>query len=255
MLELFGVTFHLYGVFIALAIGVSIFLTEKILKTQRISLEIEAVSIWVIGAGLIGARLYHVATDWHLYADNLWSMFFIWQGGLGIIGAIIGGGVGLFLALVNQKKKQYFLTVIESIVITVPLAQAIGRWGNYFNQELFGTPTQLPWGIFIPEQYRSVQFQSFDRFHPLFLYESMLCLLLFGLLYLSFTRGKLKIGEGQILGGYLVGYSMIRFSLEFLRIESARFSGLFHFLTIAQWIMIGVCCIGIYFFISRKSHE
>ena len=252
MLEMFGFTFHLYGFILAIAIASSVWLTEKIIHREKIALHFEKVAALVILCGVIGARVYHVVTDWHLYAAEPWKALFIWHGGLGVIGAVVGGVIGLWLAVQLTYQQHNFLRIVESAIITVPLGQAIGRWANFFNQELFGRPTTLPWGVFIDPLYRPTQFGDFERFHPLFLYESILCLGLFLVLLFCYSKKKWQVGQGKYFAIYCIGYSMIRWGLEFLRIDSARVSS-FGWLSIAQWVMVGAFMFGWYLFLSPQK--
>jgi phosphatidylglycerol:prolipoprotein diacylglycerol transferase len=149
----------------------------------------------------------------------------VWQGGLGIWGGIFGALLGLFM---STRKTRKLFAYVDIFAVGAPLAQAIGRWGNYFNKELFGLPTNLPWGIYIPFEFRPPINKYFDHFHPLFLYESLLCLILFVFLYKIFSRQKLfgkVISPGNIGIIYLIGYSFIRFFLEFLRTDPWKLVG------------------------------
>lgn len=239
MINFFGITLHAYGFFIGLAIVVAVLVAEKIIKKQQLPVSVDLLFFPVMMSGLIGARVYHLITDWPLYHNaSLLELVAVWNGGLGVIGGLVGGLMGLYGVLWWQQKKQFFMEVLDILALAIPLAQAIGRWGNYFNQELFGRPTLLPWAITIDEQFRPTGYQQFSTFHPLFLYEMILNLFLFGTLWWGYQTQKWIIGSGRLVSLYIMGYSMIRFSLEFLRIESARLEGIFGVLTIAQWMMI-----------------
>lgn len=165
--------FHIYGLIVGLAIVVGWRVAESI--EPRVS----KVAPWVILFGLLGARLYHVIDLWEYYGQNLWQIAAIWNGGLGIYGAIIGGGVGLWIGRGDMK-------ILGAIVTGLPLAQAVGRWGNYFNDELWGR-----------------------NHEPLFLYESILDLALF--VYIQKFSLRVRVGI------YLVGYGLIRLVLEPLK--------------------------------------
>jgi prolipoprotein diacylglyceryl transferase len=230
---------HLYGLCVGLGVVLAVEIVERLLKENRIAIKFSWLVGCVLASGIIGARIYHLVTDWPLYTNRSWlDWFAIWNGGLGFLGAIIGGVLGLYLGLLVQKKQNYFLQTLDYISISIPFAQAIGRWGNFFNQELFGLPTTLPWGISISANRLPSQFSVEQRFHPIFLYESLLNLILGFVLFWLYKRGKAK-QKGTLLGIYLIGYSIIRFWLEFLRIESAR--GFLPWITIAQWwtLLIG----------------
>lgn len=210
--------FHLYGFIIGLAVLAGFLITEKIVVKKDVSeKDFLRISIIVLFGGIVGARIWHVLTDFYLYKQNLIEIFYIWQGGLSILGAIFGGLVSLFL--ISKKLNIDKLILFDSIVFGLPVAQFIGRWANYFNQELYGLPTNLPWKIYIEQNNRSLGFEMFEYFHPLFAYEGLLVLLGFSLMVYQKKKKKWKIGEGSFLKFYLVYYLFIRFLLDFLRIE------------------------------------
>ena len=170
----------------------------------------------VIACGLLGARIYFVFYDWQYYSTNLGEGYKIWGGGLAIHGAIIGGALG---ALIYAKiKKIKLFTLTDLLALVLPLGQAIGRFGNYFNQELFGGPTNYPWGIPIEIDKRPPGFEDYTYFHPTFLYESLLDLFLFFSLSLLHFKYK-KIKPGILTGAYLAGYGAIRLLMETLRLD------------------------------------
>jgi phosphatidylglycerol:prolipoprotein diacylglycerol transferase len=215
--------FHLYGFLIGIGVWLTILLAERKASVAGISTAFFwKVSGWVIIGSLIGARLYHVITDFNLYQNNLIGMFQVWRGGLSIIGAIIGGVISLFLYLKIKKEKWgVFWKFADIVVFGAPFGQAIGRFGNYFNQELYGLPSYLPWSIYIDPTHRFASFQDQATYHPLFLYEVIL-LLMFGIFIWKFGKTAdvfLKIGSGRIFLLYIWYYSLIRFCLDFLRID------------------------------------
>jgi len=181
-------------------------------------------ALWVVIAGIIGARLYDVfIIDWAHFSQHLDRILNIWQGGLAIHGAIIGGLIAVYTWC--RYKKQNIWQWLDIITVALPLAQAIGRWGNYFNSELFGGPTNLPWGIPIAENLRPFIYKSFEYFQPAFLYESLMNLCLFIILLVLFKKNHLKIGQST--GLYLIGYGIIRFIMEFIRMDvTALFMGI-----------------------------
>ena len=193
----------IYGFIISFAILTCLLLGEKRIATKDIGFYWNLALVTII-SGLIGARVYHVIDFWGYYSADPIKVLYFWRGGLGIWGGIIGAFIcsSLYIKL-KKERLVYWLDLMAGIL---PLGQAIGRWGNFFNQENFGYPTTLPWGIYI----NSVPGQ---KFHPLFLYESLLSLILF-LILNKFTRGS-----GKVIVLYLFGYSVIRFFLEFLRID------------------------------------
>jgi phosphatidylglycerol:prolipoprotein diacylglycerol transferase len=178
--------------------------------------------------GIIGARLYHVFSDpeggmvgWDYYRTHPIEILYIWQGGLGIYGAIVGGLLGV--ALYAWRAGLRPLKWLDYGAPGLALGQAIGRWGNFVNQELYGPPTNLPWGLRIDAEHRIVPYNNLEQypldtlFHPTFLYESLWCLVVFGVLAVVAHRLKDRLKEGDILLGYLIAYPLGRFFLEYLR--------------------------------------
>ncbi len=214
-----------YGIFIALGIAAATWLTSRELERRDYdgALALDAL-FFVVPPGFIGARIYHVITDWDLYAgDPFPAVFEVWSGGLGIYGAVAGGFLGL-LAF-GWYRGVSPLTVADAAAPGLVLGQAIGRWGNYFNQELFGRPTDLPWAITIDPENRPAGFADAETFHPTFLYESVWNLLV-ALVLLWFARrfaDRLKAGDVVLL--YVSLYSVGRFFVELLRIDPAFIIG------------------------------
>jgi prolipoprotein diacylglyceryl transferase len=181
------------------------------------------VAATAVPAGLIGARLYHVITSPEQYLKDPLEAFYIWHGGLGIWGGIAGGALGAWLVL--RKRGVDFLAFCDALAPALPVAQAIGRFGNYFNQELFGKPTTLPWGLEIDPDNRPPGYGSFSTFHPTFLYEALWNLGVAGLVVWADRRWQL--GKGRAFALYVAGYCLGRAWIEALRIDDAH-----HFLGI-----------------------
>jgi phosphatidylglycerol---prolipoprotein diacylglyceryl transferase len=176
-------------------------------------------SVFVVICGVIGARLYHVITDYQRFDHGRWiDAFKIWKGGLSIWGAVLGGALGVWW--LARRKHASALAVSDCVVPGLFLAQAIGRWGNWFNQELFGKPTDLPWGLEISPQHRPFRYETDATFHPTFLYESIYCLL--GALALLWVDHRLRLRRGQLTALYVVIYTFGRFFLENLRVDEAH---------------------------------
>ena len=182
---------------------------------------------WLLIGGIIGARLWHVLTPsssnaamgltTQYYFQHPLEILKIWKGGLGIFGGIIGGAIAL--AIYCCANKQNFFEWTDIIVPGLLIAQAIGRWGNFVNQEVYGPPSDLPWAIYIDPAHRLPGFETVERYHPLFLYESLLTLL-GGLLLLYIARKyKDKLFTGDLFLMYLVYYPLVRFGLEFIRLD------------------------------------
>ncbi len=186
----------------------------------------------VVG-GIIGARLYHVATDWGSFSGHLERIPMIWRGGLGIPGGLLGGIIfGLYAARRRDVPLAEMLTIAAP---AIPLAQSIGRWGNWWNQELFGKATTLPWALRISEDRLPDGYPFGTTFHPTFLYESLwnlaLCL---GLLWIE---RKVRLRPGRLFAVYLLGYFTGRFWIEGLRIDRAHIIG---GLRLNQWVAVVV---------------
>lgn len=179
--------------------------------------EISGMALWAVPAGLIGSRLYHVITDYQRFEGHWGDAFKVWQGGLGIPGGIIAGAaVGLLYA---KRKGMPLGEFADSTVPGLPLAQAIGRLGNWFNQELFGGPTKLPWGLRIDAANRPDRYLSSATFHPTFLYEALWNLALVGLLLLVDRKKVLPVG--RLFWVYLGGYFTGRLWIEAMRVDPA----------------------------------
>jgi phosphatidylglycerol:prolipoprotein diacylglycerol transferase len=217
-------SFHLYGLIIGLSISLAIYTIEY--QTKRHSLEsaaIWSIIIWATIGGVLGARTYHVITDWQYYQNNWLDILKIWQGGLGIIGAVAGGWVGSFLYFKLIKKDTALMWKwLDIAVFGLPFAQALGRWGNFVNQELYGLPTNLPWGIYIEERFRLPTYLNFGKFHPLFAYESILMLLFGVFVWLVDKNKNISLGSGNLFLIYIFYYALIRFWLEFLRVDKVE---------------------------------
>lgn len=225
------VVLHLYGLIISLGIiigaQVSLWSMAKLSKQDRGKLSSERVwsgLTWGLIGGVIGARIYHVIDQWYWYSEHPAQIIAIWQGGLGIFGGLIGGGLGLYLYAKYTKLSIY--RMLDIAALGIPLGQAIGRLGNFVNQELYGYPSQLPWAIYIAPEHRLAGYEASTRFHPLFAYESLGMLLTFITLQYLFHYRKIKFGTGQFIAIYLIGYSLTRFSLEPFRITSWQVAGI-----------------------------
>lgn len=234
-----------YGLIIFLAIIGSLYVVKLFVNKKDAEIFWE-LALYTLLCGLIGARLYHVLNFFSYYIANPLKIFEIWGGGLGIWGAFLGGALGATLYL--KHKKQNIPYWLDLISVSLPLAQAVGRWGNFFNQEIFGLPTNLPWGIYIKPENRLQGFRTFATFHPLFLYESLLDLFLFCILFSLYKRYKDRVDNGVFTAIYLGSYSTIRFFLEYLRINPWKVAGL----NVSQCISILVLAFSIVF-IRKKA--
>ena len=214
-----------YGLCIALGIAVATWLTGRELARKGYDDALALDSLFfVVPLGFIGARVYHVATDYGLYADDpIPDVFAVWNGGLGIYGAVTGGFLGVLLF--SWYRRISPLVFADAAAPGLILAQAIGRWGNYFNQELFGRPSDLPWAIRIAPENRPAEFADATSFHPTFLYESIWDLLVCLTLLLVARRFANRLRDGDIVLLYMSLYSVGRFFVETLRIDPAFLIG------------------------------
>ncbi len=242
MLELGPLTIRWYGFLIACAVVIGVTLAQWL--AQRRNLDPDLVGdmvIWLVIGAIPGARLYYVAFEWQNYASRPLDIFAIWQGGIAIHGAIIGGTLAAILFARSQQVS--FWQLIDVIAPSLILGQGIGRWGNFFNSEAFGRPTDLPWKLFIPLRNRPPQWSSFEYFHPTFLYESLWNLGVFVVLLSLFFWGLRHPGAlkvGTLIFAYLILYSMGRFWIEGLRTDSLMFGPL----RIAQIISLAQIALG-----------
>jgi prolipoprotein diacylglyceryl transferase len=208
----------MYGLMIALGVLAAVWLMGRRLAAAGHSPDHAAgMAMWAVPAGVVGARLYHVITDWRSFEGRWGDAFKIWEGGLGILGGVIAGAIA---AVVYMRR--HGLDPLETIDLAapaLPLAQAIGRWGNWFNQELFGKPTDLPWGLEIDSDHRPAEHIAEDTFHPTFLYESLWNIGVVVALLAIERTGRLR--SGRLFAAYLGLYAMGRLWIEALRIDTA----------------------------------
>jgi prolipoprotein diacylglyceryl transferase len=181
--------------------------------------QIGDIAVWAVPFGIVGGRLYHVATDSGKYfgegRDPVTALY-IWQGGLGIWGAIALGGLGAWIGARRAGIK--FLPLADALAPAIVLAQAVGRWGNWFNQELFGKPTDVPWALEIPDESRRPEgYEQYDTFHPTFLYEFFWNVGVAGLVIWADRR--FRLGHGRAFALYVAGYCAGRGWIEYLRID------------------------------------
>ena len=220
-LPLGPLTLRWYGLLIATAVLIGLYLSSWLAKQRKLEngLISDLLPLLVLFS-VVGARIYYVAFEWRNYAGTPLKALAIWEGGIAIHGALIAGT--LTLILFCRWRRQPFWDVLDVLVPSVALGQAIGRWGNFFNSEAFGVPTDLPWKLFIPTSNRPLLYIDAEFFHPTFLYESIWNLLLFVVLIAVFRRGVKRSGSvpaGAMSCLYLIGYSLGRVWIEGLRID------------------------------------
>jgi prolipoprotein diacylglyceryl transferase len=217
-----------YALCIILGVVVAIWLGERRWTARGGQRgQVSDIAIWAVPFGLVGGRLYHVITDPARYfgqnGDPITALY-IWQGGLGIWGAIALGGVGAYIGA--RRYGFRFPPLADALAPGIVLAQAIGRWGNWFNQELFGKPTTLPWGLEIPDQNkRPPGYEQFETFHPTFLYEFFWNIGVAGLVIWADRR--FRLGHGRAFALYVMGYTAGRGWIEYLRIDTVEANDVF----------------------------
>jgi phosphatidylglycerol:prolipoprotein diacylglycerol transferase len=207
-----------YGILMALSIVVGLWLGHRMARKEGLRADdIISVGQWAILAGLAGARVYEVVFNWDYYGRFPSKIFAVWEGGLAMHGGLIVGPlVGVWLAW------KWKIPILRGLDVTAPcliLGQAIGRWGNFFNEEAFGLPTNLPWKLYISPQHRPPGFTRFEYFHPTFLYESLWDLAVF-ILLITWLRRRLRAQPGALFFAYIGLYSVGRFFIESLRLDS-----------------------------------
>jgi len=208
-----------------------------------------SIGMWGVGAGLIGARLYHVVTEWDRFSGNLSEIPKVWHGGLGVPGGVLLG------TIVGVLRARSFgistAKTLHAAAPAIPLAQAVGRWGNWFNQELFGRPTTLPWALRIDDDHLPAAYESGTTFHPTFLYESMWTL---GLsLWLVRLSGSPRFAGSRLFALYVSGYGLGRLWIEGLRIDDASVIGGLRW---NQWVAIAAIVGGlIYLAVTSSSGD
>lgn len=224
-IELGPLDLRAYGVLIATGVLVAWTLTRR--RYERLGGDpdlADLVTLRAVVLGFVGARLAYVSTHLDRFAgDDWWRVVAIWEGGLALFGGLTLGTITAVVVL--RRHGGDVGAFADAAAVGVPLAQAIGRWGNWFNQELFGTPTSLPWAVEIAPRFRPAAYAEFATFHPTFLYESLWNLLLAGTLVVVERRTSLR--RGTLFTLYLAGYGLMRFLLELIRTDTTfRFLGL-----------------------------
>ncbi|PSO81722.1 MAG: prolipoprotein diacylglyceryl transferase [Cyanobacteria bacterium QS_4_48_99] len=243
LFEIGPVAIRWYGFLIASAVLIGTFLSQYLATRRKINPELLGdLSIWLVIAAIPGARIYYVLFQWQEYAQNPAEILAIWRGGIAIHGAIFGAVIaGTIFAWIKQVSVWQLADLVAPSLI---LGQAIGRWGNFFNSEAFGTPTDLPWKLYIPPEQRPPQYLNYEYFHPTFLYESLWNWMVLGLLLFLFFWGlrhreRLKVGTIALV--YLIAYSCGRIWIEGLRTDSLMLGSL----QIAQVISLVLIALGV----------
>ena len=235
-------TFHFYALCIIAGIAVAIWLGDKRLRAHDPALVtvVSDVAIFAVPAGIIGGRIYHVLSspsDFFGSTGSLLDIFAIWKGGLGIWGAISLGALGAYVGYRRVRRTRtdiklpHFLVFLDALAPGILFAQAIGRFGNWFNVELFGRPLDAWWALQVPVQKRPSTMRAFETFHPTFLYEAIWC----SLVAIALMLLRKRLLPGQVFAIYIASYCLGRFFIESIRIDSAN---LFFGLRQNEWVSI-----------------
>jgi len=240
VIEVGPLTIHFYGIMIAIGVIVAVIVAKRRYERFGGSGEmVERASIWAVVVGFLGARLAYVSTHTGEFLDRPWAMLYIWEGGLALYGGLIAGTIAAVIVLRRWRGDVFAFG--DAVAVGIPLAQAIGRFGNYFNQELFGTPSTLPWAVEIDARIAAAAgYPGYVTFHPTFLYEALWNVIItVGVILLLERRGKLFKGSSIAL--YMILYGTGRFLMELMRTDTT-----FRFLGLSRngWVSAGAILIG-----------
>ncbi|MFP3881569.1 MAG: prolipoprotein diacylglyceryl transferase [Actinomycetota bacterium] len=227
-----------YGIFVMTGVVIAWLVTSRRFAERGGDIEIaERIIIRVVIFGFLGARAAYVSTHLSRFEGEWWKVIAIWEGGLAMYGGLTVGAIVMYLYAKQWGVR--FPDFLDSVAPAVPLAQALGRWGNYFNQELFGTPTDLPWGLEIDPVFRPEEYSQFETFHPTFLYESVMNV---GLaFFIMWIGNRYPSARGRLVGIYFLGYGLIRFLMELIRTDTS-----FRLLGLSRngWVSVGAMILG-----------
>ena len=241
-LELGPLTIHMYGLMLLAGIAACIWLTGVRWVARGGDWDlIFRVAVWGVGAGIVGARLYHLVTSWDDVPDEWWGPFAVWEGGLGIWGGIAGGAI--VGSIVAHRAGASALALLDAAAPGLLVAQAIGRIGNWWNQELYGKPTDLPWGLEIELARRPDDYLTAETFHPTFLYEGLWNLAAAGVLLVLDRRFRFR--PPALFALYVALYTAFRFFLEHVRVDpSGELAGM----RVNAWVSLVVFVLAVAFF-------
>jgi prolipoprotein diacylglyceryl transferase len=220
VIEIGPLDLHIYGLIIGLSVVLAINVFERMLRADGVSTDrLMGLLLPAVLMGFVGARLYHVASEVQHYRQSPGDIVKVWEGGLGIYGGVLFGVVtGVVLC---RRLNVPRLAALDAVAPAFLIAQALGRWGNYFNQELFGRPSDAPWALEVDAVHRPTGFTQFDTFHPTFLYESLANLVLF-VVIVALHRSWRTRAPGVLFPIYIAAYSLVRYFVEGLRIDPAH---------------------------------
>ncbi len=251
VIDLGPIPLHAYGLLLAIGVLVAAWIAERRWIARGFDGKaFNEMAVWIVIGGVVGARVYHVISDYQLFTDDWLRALEIWRGGLSIWGVLGGGAIAV--VIMTRVKRVDTLALFDCIAPGLLAAQAIGRWGNYFNQELFGGPTRLPWGLEISPANRPPGYLNDATFHPTFLYESLYCLFLLGVVL--WVERRFRLRKGQMLALYLATYTFGRFFFENMRIDPAN--EIFG-VRLNAWVSAIVCLASIAWFVwlGRRGGE
>lgn len=235
-----------YGLLIVLGALAGFILALYLAKKKQVDVNhLYNLFFYFIIFGLIGGRIAHVLIEWSYYKNHLTDVYKIWQGGTAFYGVLVG--CLLSLIIYCRIKKLSFWLLADILAVAAPLAQAIGRWGNYFNQEIIGRPTNLPWGLPIDLDKRPTGYEAYQYFHPVFLYESIADIIIFMTLLFIFNKKK-SFKAGEITFIYFILYSVVRFFFDFLRAETVKIGPLVW----TQWFSVMLIVVSLVILIWRR---
>lgn len=239
--------FTFYGMLIALGVGLGWTLaSRRFVRLGGDDQVIDRVLGRMVVFGFLGARTAYVSTHLGRFEGEWWKVIAIWEGGLALFGGLTAGAFTVYV--LSRRWGFSIRDLLDALAPAVPIAQAIGRWGNYMNQELFGTPTTLPWAVEIEPSRRPLAYPDAETFHPTFLYESLWNLALAAfILWIERRRPDLR---GRLIGIYFLGYGAIRFLLELIRTDTT-----FRFLGMSRngWVAIGATLLGVAVLAWRRT--
>jgi prolipoprotein diacylglyceryl transferase len=234
---------HVYGLMLAIGVLAATRVAEiQWARAGHDPKDIAEIAVGIVIGGVVGARVYHLMTDYQLYTHDWVKALKIWDGGLSMWGVLAGGIIAV--VILTRRRHYDTLGIMDALAPGIVLAQAIGRWGNYFNQELFGTPSKLPWALKIDPTKRPAGYVQYSTFHPTFLYESLYCLAIFG--FLLWVSRRFRLYRGQMAALYIALYTFGRFWFENMRIDPAHHVG---GLRINAWVSLGVFFVAVAWFV------
>lgn len=243
IIEIGPLVLRWYGLLIASAVLIGVTLSQYLAKRRGVDPDLLGdLAIWLVIPAILAARIYYVLFEWQEYAQRPEDIIAVWKGGIAIHGAIIGGTLATIVFA--RLKRISFWQLLDLVAPSLILGQAIGRWGNFFNSEAFGKPTDLPWKLYIAPRYRPVELLNFKYFHPTFLYESIWNLGVFVILLSLFFWGlknRDRLKTGTLAGVYLIAYSLGRVWIEWLRTDSLMLGAL----KMAQVISLSAIALGL----------